>query len=81
MKVPHVYIAKMHTRYPEFHGQGYYNFLMDTDKDELMAKVEYQSHDFSLVGTVTTRNKSIDSLIEKYPTKQELNDKFFKEDK
>jgi len=78
MKTPHVYIAKMHTRYPDFHGSGYYNFLMTTDKDELLAKIEDNSHDFSLEGTVTTRHKSIDSVIAKYPTKDALNDKFFK---
>ena len=78
MKTPHVYIAKMHTNYPEFHGKGYYNFIMDTDKDNLMARVEDNSHDFRLVGTVTTRHKSVESVVAKYPTKESLNDKFFK---
>lgn len=73
-----IYIAKMHTRYPDYHGTGYYNFLMATDKDELMAQVEEYSHDFSLEGTVTTRHKSIENVIAKYPTKQALNEKFFK---
>lgn len=72
-----MYIAKMTTRYPDYHGSGYYNFIMDTDKDSLMARVEDMSHDFSLAGTVKTRHKSIDTLIAKYPTKQELNAKFF----
>ena len=73
-----IHIAKMHTRYPEYLGEGYYNFLMDTDKDRLMARVEDNTHDFSLEGTVTTRHKSIDSVIAKYPTKELLNEKFFK---
>ena len=78
MKTPHVYIAKMHTRYPDYHGSGYYNFIMDTDKDSLLEKVERNSHDFSLEGTVTTRHKSIESVMAKYPTKEALNEKFFK---
>lgn len=77
MKTPHVYIAKMATRYPDYHGTGYYNFIMETDEDSLMDKVEEYSHDFMLVGTVTTRHKSIDSLLAKYPTKTALNEKFF----
>lgn len=77
MKTPRVYIAKMHTRYPEYHGTGYYNFIMKTDRDELLASIEYMSHDFMLVGTVTTRHKSIENLVGKYPTKQKLNEKFF----
>lgn len=72
-----VYVAKMVTRYPDYHGKGYYNFIMATDKDELLDKIERNSHDFSLDGTVTTRHKSIDSLMLKYPTKQALNTKFF----
>lgn len=72
-----MYIAKMHTRYPDFHGKGYYNFLMDTTQDGILEKIEDNGHDFSLEGTVKTRHKSIDSLVAKYPTKQELNAKFF----
>lgn len=72
-----MFIAKMHTRYPDFHGKGYYNFIIETDKNELLAKIDDNSHDFSLEGTATTRHKSIENLIAKYPTKQELNAKFF----
>lgn len=78
MKTPRVYIAKMHTRYPDFHGSGYYNFIVTTDRDELLEKIEDNSHDFSLEGTVTTRHKSIENLMGKYPTKESLNEKFFK---
>ena len=73
-----MYIAKMTTRYPDFHGEGYYNFLMDTSKDGILEKIERNEHDFRLAGTVKTRHKSIDSLVAKYPSKQELNAKFFK---
>lgn len=72
-----MYIAKMTTRYPDYHGSGYYNFLMDTSKDGILEKIEDNSHDFRLAGTVRTRHKSIDAVVEKYPTKEELNDKFF----
>lgn len=77
MKTPRVYIAKMSTRYPEYHGSGYYNFLMTQNEDELLDKIEEYSHDFILVGTVTTRHKSIESLVDKYQSKSELNKKFF----
>ena len=72
-----MYIAKMHTKYPEFHGTEYYNFIISDDPDELDEKIEYVSHDFSLEGVVKTRHQSIEAVIAEYPTKQELNAKFF----
>lgn len=75
---PRVYIAKMRTRYPEFHGSGYYNFIMAVDWDELVEKVDDISYDFMWENTVSTRYQSIESVVDKYPTKESLNDKFFK---
>ena len=74
-----MYIAKMHTRYPEYHGTGYYNFLMDEDEDYLNEKIERNSHDFTLEGVVKTKHQSIDAIIKAYPTKQQLNQRYFKE--
>ena len=74
-----MYIAKMTTKYPDFHGMGYYNFIMADDEDELMDKVERNSHDFSLEGIVKTRHQSIENILKAYPTKATLNDKYFKE--
>lgn len=72
-----MFIAKMATRYPDFHGAGYYNFMMDADEGWLNEKIERNSHDFALVKTVKTRFKSIESLTAKYPTKESLNEKYF----
>ena len=73
-----MFIAKMHTRYPEFHGTGYYNFIMSDDRDELDERIEDMSHDFSLEGVVKTRHQSIGAIIAQYPEKSKLNDKYFK---
>ena len=73
-----MYIAKMHTRYPEFHGVGYYNFLMDADREALDEKIEDNSHDFSLEKVIKTRFATVSDVLAKYPTKQKLNDKYFK---
>ena len=73
-----MFIAKMHTRYPEYHGKGYYNFIMESTQEMLDAKIEEYSHDFSHEGTVKTRHKSVESLVAQYPTKAVLNDKYFK---
>lgn len=73
-----MYIAKMHTRYPDFHGSGYYNFIIEEYKTILDEKIERNSHDFSLEGTVKTRYKTLDSILKKYPTKESLNDRYFK---
>ena len=35
-----MFIAKMTTNYPDYHGTGYYNFIMNEDEDELDGKVE-----------------------------------------
>ena len=72
-----MFIAKMHTRYPDFHGKGYYNFLMDTTQDGILEKIEDNSHDFSLEGIVKTRFKSVEALVAKYPTKESLNERYF----
>jgi len=68
-----MFIAKMHTNYPEFHGIGYYNFLMDEDIEELEAKVEENSHDFRLIRIEEVELKSVEDILKKYPTKIELN--------
>lgn len=73
-----MYIAKMHTRYPDFHGKGYYNFIMNVSKDAILEEIERLSHDFSHEGTVRTRHKSVQAITLKYPTKDALNEKFFK---
>lgn len=74
-----MFIAKMTTRYPEFHGSGYYNFLMSDDREELEYKIEENSHDFMHVATVKTRHESIENIIKQYPSKQKLNEKYFTE--
>ena len=73
-----MYIAKMHTRYPEFHGKGYYNFIVEEDEDTLYNEIEKQSHDFSLQLVKHTRHHSLENLIAAYPTKEKLNNKYFK---
>lgn len=72
-----MFIAKMHTRYPEFHGSGYYNFVMTDDYDELEGKIEHNSHDFQLVKIVETKHQSVENIIKQYPTKQKLNEGYF----
>lgn len=72
-----MFIAKLHTRYPEFHGSGYYNFLIEEDEDTLEYKIEEQSHDFSLEKVVTTRHESVENIIKAYPTKYKLNERYF----
>lgn len=72
-----MFIAKMHTRYPEFHESGYYNFVFGYSEAELNAKVEDMSHDFELQGVVKTRHASIENVIKQYPTKQQLNKRYF----
>ena len=73
-----MHIAKMTTNYPEFHGTGYYNFLMATTRDELEGLIEDNLHDFSLAGIVKTRHQSVDNIVKLYPSRQQLNDKYFK---
>lgn len=72
-----MFIAKMHTRYPDYHGTGYYNFLMEKGQEALDEKIEEYSHDFIHEGTVKTRHKSVEALTKQYPTKSALNDKYF----
>lgn len=72
-----MYVAKMHTRYPDFHGKGYYNFIMDEDRGSLDAMIEENGHDFSHQKTVFIRMDK-HKILEKYPTKQSINDKYFK---
>lgn len=70
-------VAKMTTRYPEYKGEGYYNFLMDEDIEELEAKIENNSHDFSLVGIEEVDVDTIDEVVEMYPNKSDLNKALF----
>lgn len=70
-------VAKMTTRYPDFHGSGYYNFLMDEDMDELEAKIDNNSHDFSLVAIEEVDADSIQEVTEMYPSKSDLNKALF----
>ena len=70
-------IAKMHTRYPEFHGTGYYNFIIEDDKDILNDKIEENSHDFSLQKIVKTKHKSVEAIMKQYPSKSKLNERYF----
>ena len=72
-----MFIAKMHTRYPDYHGTGYYNFLMEKSQEALDEKIEEYSHDFSHEGTVKTRHESVEALTRQFPTKAVLNDKYF----
>lgn len=72
-----MFIAKLHTRYPEFHGSGYYNFLIEEDEDTLEYKIEEQSHDFQLQKVIQTRHQSVENIIRAYPTKQKLNERYF----
>jgi len=72
-----MFIAKMHTRYPEYHGSGYYNFLIEEDEDELEYKIEEYSHDFSLQKVVQTRHQSVENVVKQYPSKERLNERYF----
>ena len=72
-----IYVAKMTTRYPDFHGIGYYNFLMDEDMDELEAKIENNSHDFSMVAIEEVDVDTIDEVLKVYPNKADLNEAIF----
>lgn len=74
-----MYIAKLKTRYPDYHGKGYYNFIMEDDLERLEFVIERNSHDYMHVKTVETKHKSIESIINQYNTKDKLNNKYFKE--
>ena len=69
-------VARMHTNYPEYHGTGYYNFIIEQDEDALEAKIEEYSHDFHLEGIKEFDFDSVDDLLSEYPTKQDLNKEF-----
>lgn len=73
-----MYIAKMHSRYPEFYGVGYYNFIISDDEDDLEYKIERNSHDFIHEGTVKTKHRSAEAIVKAYPTKEKLNARYFK---
>ena len=73
-----MFIAKMHTKYPDYHGTGYYNFIIDQDIHELNCKIEDNSHDFMWIETIETKHKSVESLLKQCPTKQKLNERYFK---
>lgn len=73
-----VYVAKMVTRYPEFHGSGYYNFIMATNDEQLEYKIEDNSHDFMLDKMVELEDfNDISEVLEMYPSKQALNEEKF----
>lgn len=72
-----VYVAKMTTRYPDFHGEGYYNFLMDETRGGLEAKIERQIHDFRLEDTAELDYDSVEELVADYPSKEKLNKAVF----
>lgn len=68
-----MYVAKMSTNYPDYHGIGYYNFIMDEDSESLEAMVEENSHDFRHQSTIFI-DMSQSEIMKKYPTKQALNE-------
>lgn len=72
-----IYIAKLITRYPEFHGSGYYNFIMKDNEDDLYDAIDGYGHDFKLDSVVKTRHHSIENIVKKYPSKTELNERYF----
>lgn len=72
-----MYIAKLSTRYPDFHGSGYYNFLIEDDEDALNSKIEEMSHDFRHIATIKTKHQSIEAIVRAYPSKQKLNERYF----
>lgn len=73
-----MYIAKVTTKYPEFKGAGYYNFLMAHTEEELEGKIEDNAHDFEHVKTVDAIGcYSVDDVLEKYPTKEILDGELF----
>lgn len=72
-----IYVAKMTTKYPEFHGSGYYNFLVEEDDLYLEEKIEENLHDFNYIKTVKVDVEDVNELMEKYPTKSKLNEAFF----
>ena len=72
-----MYIAKMTTKYPDFKGEGYYNFFMDANEGWLEVTIERNLHDFNLEEIKKTRFKSVEAIIAKYPTKEELNEGLF----
>ena len=74
-----MFIAKMHTNYPDYHGTGYYNFIIESTQEKLDSKIEEYSHDFSHQKTVKTRHKTAEAVINQFPTKQILNEKYFKD--
>lgn len=72
-----MFVAKMVTRYPDYHGSGYYNFLMKHDEQELEKLIEEYSHDFQHDGTIFIKINKHDELMQKYPTKDDLNKAVF----
>ena len=74
-----MFIAKMTTRYPEYHGTGYYNFIIEKDYDVLNAQIQMNSHDFMLVGITKTRHQHELNIVHQYPNKADLNAKYFNE--
>ena len=71
-----MYVAKMTTRYPDFKGVGYYNFLVEEDDVYLAHRIEENLHDFTHQGTMKGDVEDVNELMEKYPTKEDLNKVF-----
>ena len=71
-----MFVAKMVTKYPDFKGEGYYNFLMEEDRGELEGKIQENLHDFKLVAVEELPYDDMDEMLEVYPTKEELNKVF-----
>jgi hypothetical protein len=72
-----MYIAKMTTNYPEYHGTGYYNFLMSDKRNSLDLQIAEASHDFRLVKVVKTKHRLVSDVIKEFPTKDSLNVEYF----
>lgn len=70
-------VAKVTTNYPDFHGVGYYNFLMNEDMKELEASIVIYSHDFSLVAIEEVDVDTVEEVLEMYPSKADLNKALF----
>lgn len=70
-------IAKMMTRYPEYKGTGYYNFVCADTDEELDQQIEMNSHDYILGTVVDIKMSDRGKFFKKYNTKEKLNKKFF----
>ena len=67
----------MAINYPDYHGVGYYNFIVETTQARLDGKIASNNHDFRLEKEVKTRFATVESLLKKYPSKEKLNEGLF----